>query len=302
MAGEDVRAHPVSQTPLVPTLAVAASFMFANPALAQPSGVGAADRESDVGGRPVRTHPLVIAHRGFSWIAPENTLAAYRLAMEAGAEMAECDVWLSADGVPVLLHDRDLERTTGVAGPVTERTVAELKQLDAGSWKSEEYAGERIPTLVETLRLVKGRMRLVIEIKPSGMEQEVVDAIAEAGVAPEDVMIFSFRHDVVDRIARIEPLLPTTWLVGDFPEDEEGWPEVIRQALRARVSALGLSRRNVPAGFVHLAHQVGLPVFVWTVNEEEEMRRLIDLGVDAIITDRPDVLLSLLEGEHAAAP
>ncbi len=239
--------------------------------------------------------PLVIAHRGFSWIAPENTLIAFRKAMETGVGMAECDVYLSRDGVPVVIHDEKLKRTTGVSGSVHEKTASELGRLDAGSWKSKEFRGERIPTLVDLLRLVKGHLRLVIEIKQTGMETEVVKAIREAGVDPDAVMIFSFDRDTVLNIARLEPLLPTTWLVGKLPDDDDGRRRVLREALGARASAIGLPKDRVFPDFVRRAHECGLPVFVWTVNKVKDMESLLDVGVDAIITDRPDVAIELLK-------
>jgi glycerophosphoryl diester phosphodiesterase len=240
------------------------------------------------------TRPLVIAHRGFSAKAPENTLASYQLAIDAGAQMAECDVRLTKDGVPVLLHDADLERTTGVAGKLAQRTLAEIRELDAGSWKAPEFAGQRIPTLAEALELTNGRLRFVIEIKDKGIEKQVVEVIRSAGVDPASLMIFCFQRETVANIARLEPLLPTTWLVGDLPYRDDDRRGVLRDALRARVSALGLPLSKVDPDFVRLAHESGLPIFVWTINDPDDMRFLIRIGVDGIITDHPDVLLRLL--------
>ena len=254
--------------------------------------------------RHLRTHPLIIAHRGFSYRAPENTLVAYRQAIQAGADMAECDVRLSADRVPVLLHDENLKRTTGLDAPVTSLPLAKLVELDAGSWKSPEFAGERIPTLCETLRLVNGKLRLVIEVKPAGMEREVLAAIREAGTDPCEVMIFSFKREVVETLARLEPQLPTTWLIGQMPWREEERRATIAQALSARVSAIGLPATRVDPAIVRMAHESGFPIFVWTVNDPADMRYLKRIGVDGIITDRPDVLLQILEptgGQKGAA-
>jgi glycerophosphoryl diester phosphodiesterase len=248
--------------------------------------------------RRLRTHPLVIAHRGFSSVAPENTLAAYRLAIEAGADMAECDVWPNADRVPVLLHDEDLKRTTGVEAKVGDLSLAELKALDAGRWKAPEFAGERIPTLCEALNLVSGKLRLVIEIKTTGMEKEVIAAIREATAKPADVMIFSFKREVVETMATLEPSLPTTWLIGDMPWQPAGRLETLAEALRARASAIGLPMTRVDPAIVRLAHESGFSVFVWTVNDPADMRYLTRIGVDGIITDRPDLLLRVLEQKH----
>jgi glycerophosphoryl diester phosphodiesterase len=250
-------------------------------------------RPSDRRNLPAR--PLVIAHRGWSARAPENTLAAYRLAVEAGADMAECDVWLTADRVPVLLHDENLKRTTGVDAAVSSVPLEKVKTLDAGSWKSAEYAGEPVPTLVDALTLVEGKLRLVIEIKPTGMEQEVVQAIRDAGGSPADVMIFSFHHGVVDTITRLEPLLPTVWLVGDMPWEEAARRKTLTEAVRIRASGIGMPRTRANPAIVRMARERGLTVFVWTVDDPAEMRYLARIGVDGIITNRPDELVRLLE-------
>jgi len=237
---------------------------------------------------------MVVAHRGFSSIAPENTLIAYRKAIGAGARLAECDVQLSSDGVPVLMHDETLKRTTGVDRPVGDLTAKELQALDAGAWFGAAYAGVRIPTLAQALAEIAPQLRFVIEIKGEAMADAVARVVAASPVAPEDLMIFSFHLAAVTRIAQLEPLLPTTWLLETVPTGAVGRREVIRRALRARVSALGMSHKRVTAEMVRAAHEVGLPVFTWTVNEESDMRRMIALGVDALISDRPDAALALV--------
>jgi len=242
-----------------------------------------------------RPRPLAIAHRGFSAKAPENTLAAYREAIKTGIEMAECDVRLSADGVAVLMHDKSLKRTAGIDANVRDLSFPELQKLDVGKWKSPEYTGETIPTLKETLELVKGKLRLVIEIKDKNMEKQVVADIKAAGMKPHEVMIFSFHHEVVEKIIQIEPRLPTTWLIGKLPENREDHSDVISRALKARVSALGLPKDRVDPEFVRLAHECGFQVFVWTVDDPADMRILVCAGVDGIISNRPDKLLEVLK-------
>ena len=238
--------------------------------------------------------PMIVAHRGFSSIAPDNTLVAYRKAIDAGARLAECDVQLSLDGVPVLMHDDTLKRTTGVDKAVSQLTVAQLQELDAGAWFSSEYAGERIPTLAQALKEIAPRLRFVIEIKGEAMAEAVARVVGESAVNPQDLMIFSFHLAAVDRIARIQPLLPTTWLLESVPSDAAGRKEVVAKALQARVSAVGMSHKSATAEMVRAAHEVGLLVFTWTVNEEADMRRMIQLGVDALISDRPDAALALV--------
>lgn len=248
----------------------------------------------------VRSTPMVIAHRGWSHLAPENTLVAYRKAMETCADMAECDTYLTSDGVPILLHDRTLQRTTGINRKPRELSLTEIRKLDAGKWKSQEYTGERIPTLRELLELLKGRIRPVIEIKEHDIEEPVLQAICDSGTPPEDVMLFSFYRDVVERMAKLEPLLPTTWLIGDLPYTSDGRKAAIRDALAARVSAIGLPFDRVDPVFVRHAQQCGLSVFVWTVDEPADMQFLVRIGVDAIITNRPDVLCEQLKRERPA--
>ncbi len=246
------------------------------------------------GNADLRTRPLVVAHRGWSWRAPENTLAAYKLAIDAGADMAECDVMLSKDGVPVLMHDDTLKRTTGVDKPVSALTTAELVELDAGAWKDKRFAGEKVPTLRQALALTQGKLRFIIEIKERDAALPVLKVIRESGVAPDDLIVFSFSREAVATIAKAEPLLPTSWLLDEVPTDEAALREVFRQALRARTSAIGLSYKKATAQVVRMAHERGFAVFTWTVNRESDMRRMIGLGVDAVITDRPDVLLGVV--------
>ncbi|MFT7678734.1 MAG: glycerophosphoryl diester phosphodiesterase [Planctomycetota bacterium] len=240
--------------------------------------------------------PMVIAHRGASTDAPENTLAAYALAVEYGARLAECDVYLTTDGVPVLFHDGDLERTTDAVGPVTGRSLAELKTLDAGSWKDPKYKGERIPTLVEFLRAVRGKLRPVIEIKGEqvGIAAAVIQALRTAETPSHEVMIFSFQREIVAEIARLDAHLPTTWLVSEVPEQGADFAPLMRSALAARVSALGVSHKHVTPDLLRQAHECGFPVFVWTVNDETNVKRLAGMGVDAIISDCPDRALRWL--------
>jgi glycerophosphoryl diester phosphodiesterase len=246
----------------------------------------------------IRTRPMVIGHRGLSFVAPENTLASYKLAMKTGADMAECDVYLSKDGVPILLHDRTFKRTTGRDAAPGELTLAEIKKLDAGKWKAPEFAGEPVPTLQEALTLVKGNLRLVIEIKEPTIAPAIVKCLKDAAVEPQDVMIFSFHDKAVEEIAKLEPHLPTTWLVDNPGVDETAWRATINRALEMRVSNIGTSYTHVDPGFVKLAHACGFGIFVWTVNEPSDMSYLVRVGVDGIISDRPDLVISVLEGKN----
>ncbi|MGD8538960.1 MAG: glycerophosphodiester phosphodiesterase family protein [Candidatus Aminicenantes bacterium] len=231
---------------------------------------------------------VVMAHRGASAAAPENTLVAYEKAIMMGADYAELDVRQTKDGAIVLMHDKTVHRTTGVKGFVWDFTLEELKQLEAGSWFGEEFKGEPIPTLEEVIRLAKGRMKLNIEVKISenepGIAKKVVD-IVRAEDFSKDCVITSFDMDTVKRFKEIAPDLRTGLIF-----DKELPPDVFE----GNWEILSSNSELVDADFMRLARKSGKETYVWTVNEREEMLRLIGLGVDGIITDKPDLLRSVL--------
>lgn len=235
---------------------------------------------------------IVIAHRGASRSAPENTLAAMRKAIEFGADYAECDVFQTKDGEIVLFHDEEMERTTGKEGMIWDYTLAELEEMEVGSWFKEEFRGEPIPTLREVIQLVKGKIKLNIEVKVSGKDpeiaQKVVDIIRSERFEKE-CMVTSFEKPVIQKVKEIAPDLITGFIFDEeFPADifEGSWEYVC-------------SKRNiVDKAFVQEANQKGKKVFVWTVNYPAEMKKLIDLGVDGIITDVPDVLREILSSKR----
>ena len=231
---------------------------------------------------------VVIAHRGASAAAPENTLIAYKTAIEMGADYAELDVRQTKDGAIVLMHDKTIHRTTGVNGFVWDLTLEELKQLEAGSWFGEEFREEPIPTLKEVIRLVKGRMKLNIEVKISesepGIAQKVADIVRSEGFS-KDCIITSFDMETVKTFKKIAPDLKTGLIF-----EKEYRSDLFEGTWDVLCSNFEL----VDAGFVQLAKESGKKIYVWTVNEREEMLRLIGLRVDGIITDKPDILLSVL--------
>lgn len=246
------------------------------------------------GGRVALERPiLVVAHRGASVEAPENTLAAYRAAAAHGAAAAECDVRLSADGAVVVIHDPTLDRTTNGRGPVATRTLAELRALDAGAWKSPSFAGERIPELTEVLAVVPPHMTLFIDLKDGA---ELEERVARAVGTRTGVVVIAFDPERLVRIARLLPQVPRMLLVRRAPE-------VVPEALVAAVTAahathLGVERTGVDRRLVEVARAAGLGVFVWTVDDLREGRALAALGVDGIITDRPDEMRAALDGQR----
>lgn len=241
----------------------------------------------------MRGHPMMVAHRGFSAKYPENTLASVRAAVELGADFVEIDTWLSKDAVPVVMHDDDLERTTGQTGTIKALTVEELKKLDVGSWKGPEFAGERIPTLDEVLQVTQGRSILVIEVKQQSMEKEILQVL-QSRQALHDVLIFSFYPDVVAQFTALEPRIPSIWLLSELPEDPKAQRELLDIAGPMGASGVGVSLVDLKAPFVRMCHLAGFSLAVWTVDPELMQKRMIDLGVDYIISNQAEQLLKLL--------
>ena len=237
--------------------------------------------------------PLVVAHRGASADAPENTLAAFRLALEQDARVVECDVHLSADGVPVVIHDETVDRTSDGTGAVASLTLTQLQELDAGSWKGERFAGERIPTLDATLALCAGRARVFVELKRGGGPTLVEAALASVERARCDVAIISFGPDEVAAVARARPELPLGFLVGKAHVLKHGAERVLAFAHELGAGFISPQHDAVDAAFIVAARVAGLPVSVWTVDEPGRMRALADLGIDALTTNVPRVALGV---------
>ncbi|MBM4313208.1 MAG: glycerophosphodiester phosphodiesterase [Deltaproteobacteria bacterium] len=239
---------------------------------------------------------FVTAHRGFSGKAPENTLAAFREAIDAGCDMVELDVHLSRDNRVVVIHDDTLERTTSGRGHVADRTYAELKQLDAGSWFESRFSGEPIPALTEVLSLARGRILVNIELKKGKYSPYTMEALADltlreveiAGML-DQVLFSSFEPSAIDRIREKNPLLPVALITNkpwSTPEEAGGGKRY--PTLNCRITVLNENN-------VHLAHAKGIRIHAWTVNDTAEMRKAIALGVDGIITNHPDRLIHLLK-------
>lgn len=234
--------------------------------------------------------PLVIAHRGASAYAPENTIAAFNLAFEMGADGIELDVTLTKDSVPVVIHDDTVDRTTNGKGTVKGLTFEQIKQLDA-SYKFEKYRGEKIPTLKQVLQAIGKRGIVNIELKSTifqtdGIETATLAAINETGSAA-NIIISSFNPFALQRMYNLEPRLPRGLL---YAPD---LPIYLRRAwLRPLVHATAMHPHcsMIDAKFVVWARSKNLKINTWTTDAPAEMKRLIDLGVDAIMTNKPDVL------------
>jgi glycerophosphoryl diester phosphodiesterase len=242
---------------------------------------------------------MVYAHRGGAALAPENTLVAFETGLAAGADGIEMDVRLSADGVAVLMHDPTLDRTTDGSGPVDARTAAELGALDAGHRFERDGAfpfrglGVGVPPLRGVLDRHRGAL-LIIELKSSDarLARAVVDDIHAAGAAGR-ATVSSFQKGALDAVRAIDPSIRTG-------ADTDGVRNGV-DSLRAKpvfdafqVPEVYAGMRVVTPEFITRAHEVGVSVIVWTVNQPDDMGRLLDWGVDGLITDRPDIAVPLV--------
>jgi glycerophosphoryl diester phosphodiesterase len=240
---------------------------------------------------------LGIAHRGASGRAPENTRAAFAAALELGAEAIELDVQLSSDGELVVIHDETLERTTDGEGAVGDWAAADLAGLDAGTWFAPEFAGERIPRLVDVLAQVRDRVTLNVEIKSArdlGVIEPKLAALIASEQAAEWVLFSSFHSAAVRTMRAVAP-----WARLGVLCDEDPRARGLALANEVNAEVLIPGRRWVDARVVEEAHVRGLDVWVWTVNEPGEMRRLIALGVDALFSDYPERFAGLAQFARA---
>jgi len=238
---------------------------------------------------------LTVAHRGASRYAPENTLPAFRLALDEGVPAVECDVQRTHDGRLVIIHDQTVERTTDGHGAVASMTLEALRRLDAGRWFAPAFAGTRIPLLDEVLDLVRGRALLQIEVKNAptfydGIEQQALDAIRHRGME-EHVLLMSFDHHSVRTVRRLSAHSPAGIIYAARLVDAPA------AACAAGADALCVHWSYVTEDVVADAHAAGLGVLVWTVDDEDVFRRLRALGVDGI-TSNDSRMLRRLAGDQ----
>jgi len=243
----------------------------------------------------------IIAHRGASHDAPENTLAAIRLAWEQGADAVEVDVHCSRDGKIVVIHDPGLRKLARCSGKVCDKTLAELKQLDVGLWKGRQWAGERIPTLDEVLAAIPGGKRLFIEIK-CGAESipEVQRALRSTGTSANAIVIIGFSLATMTEVKRALPEVEVCWIVERKRNLRTGrWSPtadfIIERVRKAELDGVDMGVRGLHTEFVELAKAAKLKCYVWTVDSALVAGRLIRAGVDGITTNRPGWLREQLK-------
>lgn len=244
---------------------------------------------------------IVIGHRGASGYAPEHTMPSYDLAMKFGVDYIEQDLQMTSDGVLIAMHDPTLDRTTNGHGEVIKHTIAEVKALDAGSWYKPEFAGTRVPTLREIFETYGQNANYYIETKnpeeAPGMEEALLALIDEFGlrdgaVRRWQVLIQSFSRESLMKIRGMDPELPLIQLI-----EKRHYSHHIRGELdiiKTYAVGIGPARTSVDAELVTAVHAHGLHIHPYTVNDEAEMRRLIELRVDGMFSDYPDRLKALL--------
>ena len=240
---------------------------------------------------------LIFGHRGSQVDAPMNTIPAFELSVQQGAHGIELDVHRSKDGHPIIVHDFTVDHTTNGSGLVTEKALAELRELDAGSWFSEKFQGTPIPTLGEVFEAVGQQLLINIEIKSQdvetdGVEQVVADCIQHYGMQ-ERVWVSSFNPLVLHRFRQVMPTMPLGFLTAlDTPIDTQA----IAEQLQLTYEAVHPHHVMIDRELMDDAAAKQLLVGTWTVNDLDRAKELVELGVNVIITDTPDKLLAALRG------
>ena len=235
---------------------------------------------------------LVIAHRGASATAPENTLAAFRLAAEQHTDFVELDVQESADGQVIVVHDSDLMKVGRHATKIWEGDAAQLRAVDIGSYRGSQFSAERVPTLAEALATCKDRCRVVVELKSYGYNQQLeerVVAIVEAAGMEGDCIFMSLDHEMMRRLKALRP----SWRVGLLVAKAMG------DLTELKADFLAVEARMATRRFVRRAHRAGQEVYIWTVNDVAWMLLGLSRGVDGLITDKPDLARAVIERRAA---
>ncbi len=225
-----------------------------------------------------------VGHRGNKLHAPENTLASVNEAIEAGSSMVEIDLNISRDGEVVLMHDDTIDRTTNGAGKPEDHTAAELGRLDAGSWKHARYAGEKVPTLAETIELVDGRAVLMLDLKRSGLGRPLAKTIEETKLPLEQVVFGPWKDSDAADVLKHIPQATVVQIGSQPPAYDAAWFAEMRRKGYAGVS---LDWRTVTHAFVRAAREHDFQVYTWTVNDPVDLSGALLMGVTGIITDDP---------------
>jgi glycerophosphoryl diester phosphodiesterase len=241
----------------------------------------------------VKQHPIIIAHRGASGLAPENTMAAFRRAVELGADWIELDVHQTSDNRIVVLHDFTLRRTARDPRPVKALSLGEIRKLDAGGWWDKTFRGQRVPTLEEVLEFARGRIRIQIELKRGspfypGIEKRLSEILNRPSAGGR-AAVSSFDAAALETLRGIDSGLALGLLTRRTRPND-----IVKEAMRLKVQSVHVSTHRLTRRLLVRCHENGLPVYVYTVNRRSLMKRYLSMGVDGLFTNYPDRMRDLI--------
>jgi len=219
---------------------------------------------------------LKVGHRGAKAYEPENTIRSFKKAIELGVDAVELDVRKTSDGKLIVIHDSNVEKTADGEGEVCELTLGEVKELNLEK-------GEKIPTLDEALDFLDGKVKILIELKESGYEEEVLGLVRDKGLN-EQVVIVSFKEDVLKRIRALDSNIETGFIYARYRKPLE-------KAVELKTDYILPLYHFTHSSTVKKAHEMGLKVIVWTINKKEDVEKFVRKGVDGISSDYPDILI-----------
>lgn len=226
-----------------------------------------------------------IAHRGASGIAPENTLAAFKEAIEIGVDAVELDLQGTADGQVVVIHDGSLDRTTDQSGQIKDTSLQTIKQADAGSWFDPKFAGESVPTLTEALVSIADNAIALLEIKDVSLTESVVRIVQKMDMVEQSVII-SFNSSAIQTVRSLEPRLPTGYIIGSKKNIQP--IQLCQQLGLLGSNLLNVDHSLVTEDFIYEIRRRGITLWCWTVDDIDRMRELEDLGIQGITSNRPE--------------
>jgi glycerophosphoryl diester phosphodiesterase len=235
--------------------------------------------------------PLIVAHRGSSFTAPENTVASAKLAWKQDADAVELDIYLTKDNRVMVMHDGNTKRTTGQSYQITETNSEVLRTLDAGSWKdASNYKGEKIPFLEEMIATIPRGKKMVIEIKSGQEIFPALQTIVQKSKKKKQLIFIAFNWETIVKAKQLFPKNACYWLSSSPTEVQAKMGEVIKSG----IDGINLSSKIVDQQTVTKANELGYNVWSWTIDDPQEAKRLVNLGVKAITTNRPDLMRSSL--------
>jgi glycerophosphoryl diester phosphodiesterase len=253
--------------------------------------------------RQTPMRPLIVSHAGYAGLYPENSLLSIKAAMDVGADVIEIDMHLTKDNHIVIHHDGTVDRNTDGKGVIAEMTLDEIKRLDAGVKFGSQFAGEKAPTLEEVAQLVQGSsVQLLLEIKRRDLKQDIGEELTYIGIEEriveialkynilDQVGVASFSGTALKRLKEIEPRIPTSYDPTREDYEQFGIVQHIQKCLSFHANILSYRHQYVTEKSLRASRLMGVPIWAWTIDDPPELKRLIRLGVDGILTNRPDVL------------